>query len=138
MESASSGIFPYQSSYSRQDRDFDQTNRSSSSEQSLNDSHFRNNKSEDQNLYRIQVEIFGQSYNIIGEEPPERVEVLARYLDQKMSEIALRSKGMSALKIAILAALNIAEEMQKLQERNLEVMKKEEHLILLLDRAFEE
>lgn len=58
---------------------------------------------------------------------------LARIVDQRMNEIAQQSKGISALKIAILAALNIADEFLKQQETEKVLADKGGRLISLLD-----
>jgi cell division protein ZapA len=71
------------------------------------------NKSEESNL--IAVEIFGETYNIRADEDREYVKDLARYVDAKMKSITNTGGGGHPLKIAILAALNIADEFFKLQ-----------------------
>lgn len=60
----------------------------------------------------IEIEIFGQKYKIRvkGEEDEKYIGHLTSYVDQKMREIAVKSKSSDALKIAVLAALNIADE----------------------------
>jgi len=71
------------------------------------------NESEESNL--IPVEIFGDTYNIRADEDREYVKDLARYVDAKMKSITNTGGGGNSLKIAILAALNIADEFFKLQ-----------------------
>ncbi|MBN1164983.1 MAG: cell division protein ZapA [Candidatus Krumholzibacteriota bacterium] len=61
------------------------------------------------------VEIFGQEYKIKGAGDPEYIHMVAGYVDKKMREIAHSSGIMSQSRIAILAALNIADELY--QER---------------------
>jgi len=60
----------------------------------------------------IEVEIYGQKYKIRvkGEEDEKYISHLTSYVDQKMREVAVKSKSGDALKIAVLAALNIADE----------------------------
>jgi cell division protein ZapA len=60
----------------------------------------------------IEIEIYGQKYKIRvkGEEDEKYISHLTSYVDQKMREVALKSKSADALKIAVLAALNIADE----------------------------
>jgi cell division protein ZapA len=62
------------------------------------------------------VEIFGQEYKIKGAGDPEYIHMIAGYVDSKMREIAHSSGIMSQSRIAILAALNIADELH--QERD--------------------
>mgnify|MGYP001172757513 CR=1 FL=1 len=77
----------------------------------------------------ISVQIFNQTYRLVTSQgrDGEYVKRAAAYLDYKMREAAAEAGERAALDIAILAALNIAEEV--LAERD----KKE----LLLDRADE-
>ncbi len=60
----------------------------------------------------IEIEIFGQKYKIRvkGEEDEKYISSLTSYVDQKMREVAVKSKSVDSLKIAVLAALNIADE----------------------------
>jgi cell division protein ZapA len=59
------------------------------------------------------VEIYGQEYRISGDADPEYVAQIAKYVDTKMKEVAKGSPLGSVSKTAILAALNIAEELFK-------------------------
>lgn len=63
-----------------------------------------------------QIEIFDQSYNIKGALDDDYVEELAAYVDQKMRGIYNNSRTVDNLKVAVMAALNIADEL--FQERN--------------------
>jgi cell division protein ZapA len=70
---------------------------------------------------QIRVNIFGAEYVLrANEDNQEQVIEIAKYVDQKMREIDRSQAINSNLKIAILSALNIAEELfqnQKYQER---------------------
>ncbi len=59
------------------------------------------------------VEIYGQEYRISGDSDPEYVAEIARYVDIRMKEVAKGTPLGSLSKIAILGALNIAEELFK-------------------------
>lgn len=63
----------------------------------------------------VTVHIFGNEYPIAGAKDPVYVEKLARYLDGKMKDIARGSTLLSAGKVAVLAALNIADELHGLR-----------------------
>ncbi len=66
------------------------------------------------------VEIFGAVYHVRGDKDPERLQELATLVDGKMREIAQQVSTVDTAKIAILAALNIADELfqyRKSQER---------------------
>ncbi len=64
------------------------------------------------------VEIFGQDYKIKGVGDPVYINKIAGYVDRKMREIAHSSGIMSQSRIAILAALNIADELHQEKEKN--------------------
>jgi cell division protein ZapA len=58
----------------------------------------------------IRVEIYDQEYFMRGELDPEYIRKLAAYLDTKMRSIAERTHTVDSLRVAVLAALNIADE----------------------------
>lgn len=65
---------------------------------------------------RATVDIYGEQYIMRGDATPEYMKMLANYIDKKMKHIAARQPQLSVAKIAVLAALNIADEFSKLQE----------------------
>jgi cell division protein ZapA len=60
----------------------------------------------------IEIEIYKQKYRIKvkGEEDEKYISHLTSYVDQKMREVAVKSRSVDTLKVAVLAALNIADE----------------------------
>jgi cell division protein ZapA len=85
----------------------------------------------------IQVEIYGQQYTIKGQALERHVKELASYLDGKMHEVATASIVNPLAKIAILAALNIADELfqqrQVLQQKDVVLKKTERRVSDLID-----
>jgi cell division protein ZapA len=63
----------------------------------------------------VTVKIFGESYPIRTEGPPERLEELARFVDARMREVAATGKVIVTSKVAVLAALHIADELFRLR-----------------------
>lgn len=63
-----------------------------------------------QSSHLVQVEIYGQSYNLRGEGDTAYLQELAVYVDRRMREVAEATATVDSLKVAILAALNIADE----------------------------
>jgi cell division protein ZapA len=63
----------------------------------------------------VKVQIFGQTYSIQGELDGKYVQKLAKYVDDKMHEIADVTKTVDTQKVAVLAALAIADELHSLQ-----------------------
>ena len=64
----------------------------------------------------IQVEIFGEVYTVRGSDENGYLQELANLVDRKMREVAEHVKGDTA-RIAILAALNLADELFQIQSR---------------------
>ena len=64
---------------------------------------------------QIRVNIFGSEYSLVSDDNENYVKEIARYLDEKMRQIDKNITIKSASKIAVLAALNVIDEL--LQER---------------------
>jgi cell division protein ZapA len=58
----------------------------------------------------IRVEILGQEYTVKSDEGEERVKNIAEYVNRKIKEVSERTKTVSTLNLAILAAMNIAND----------------------------
>jgi cell division protein ZapA len=63
----------------------------------------------------MQVDIYNQSYSIRSDGDEEYLKRLATYVDSKMREIASGTLTVDSLKVAILAALHIADEYHQLK-----------------------
>ena len=87
---------------------------------------------------RTQVEIFGQTYTIRSSTSGKHVMKLALYVDAKMREISSSSLLLSASKIGILAALDIADELFTLREEKARLEKELEQKTSDLVRAIDE
>ena len=62
-----------------------------------------------------QVDIFGQSYTLRSDDDSAYIQELASFVDGRMREIADSSSTVDSLKVAILAALNVADELHQLR-----------------------
>jgi cell division protein ZapA len=56
------------------------------------------------------IEVFGQSFTVTSEQSEQHVQRVAAYVDQKMRDRARTSRMLMPLRVAIMAALDIAEE----------------------------
>ena len=63
------------------------------------------------NMNSVKVEIYGSEYRIKGDADPDYIREIAHYVDSKMREVNDDAALGSSLKVAILAALNIAGEL---------------------------
>lgn len=61
------------------------------------------------------VAIYNQTYNIRSDGDNEYIQKLAEYVDSKMREISSGTMTVDSLKVAILAALHIADEFHQLK-----------------------
>ena len=87
----------------------------------------------------IPVEIRGQRYPIRSALDPEYVARLAAYVDEKMRAAAESTPTGDSLRLAVLAALNIADELFRCRDansaRNGELAERAGELERLLDRV---
>jgi len=66
---------------------------------------------------KIKVIIFGKDYEVRGNQDEEYINKLAKHVDSTMQNIATKTGTISFERIAILTALNIADEMYKERQR---------------------
>src|SRR3989442_9833837 len=64
----------------------------------------------------IRVEIYNQTYNIRSDGDSEYLMKLADFVDSRMREISSGTLTVDSLKVAILAALHIADELHRLKQ----------------------
>lgn len=65
----------------------------------------------------VHVEIFGQSYAVRAQGDTRFVEELAKHVDREMREVSQQGGAVDTVRIAVLAALNIAAEVMDLRDR---------------------
>ncbi len=65
---------------------------------------------------KVTVKIYGEDYVVKGYAKPGYIEGIAAYVDKKMNLIGQKNFHLTLSKVAVLAALNIADELYKLQE----------------------
>jgi cell division protein ZapA len=65
----------------------------------------------------VAVEIYDQIYHLRGIDPAY-IEQLARVVDAKMRAVSAHGNTVDSLRVAVLAALNIADELETLRQRN--------------------
>jgi cell division protein ZapA len=90
----------------------------------------------------VKVEIFGQTYSIQGDLDQAYVQKLAKYVDEKMNAIADVTRTVDTQKVAVLAALAIADElhgMQRDRSDHEELMREQaERCLTLVERALKQ
>ena len=90
----------------------------------------------------VQVEIYGQTYNLRGQGETGYIQDLASFVDRKMRDIAEATATVDSLKVAILTALNIADESRQGRVQDPELVRggpdRVARLIDMLERCFAE
>jgi len=86
----------------------------------------------------VRVEIFDQGYNLRGSDP-NYVMKLAEYVDAKMRAVAEHTHTVDTVRLAVLAALNIADEYHLLKRNQdsgaVEYLKRAHNLSNALDEV---
>src|SRR5437762_6948224 len=65
----------------------------------------------------VHVEIFGQTYTVKAGADPGYVEELAAHVDAQMREVSRTAGAVDSVRVAVLAALNIADECFRLRKQ---------------------
>lgn len=90
----------------------------------------------------VKVQIFGQTYAIRGELDEAYVQKLAKVVDQKMCAIANATSTVDTQKVAVLAALAIADELHSMQrecgDREELLREQAERCLTLVERALKQ
>ena len=89
---------------------------------------------------RATVEIFGQRLGLRAVGDAARQHEIARFVDSRMREVADLSSSVDTVKIAVLTALNIADELFQERETDQDVRQKRlekqaERLVLKLEQV---
>lgn len=72
----------------------------------------------------VEVKIFGQRYSLKSEFTEEQAKKVAAYVDRKMREIAASTNSVDSLHIAMLTALNIAQEYLEEKDNKKELLRR--------------
>jgi cell division protein ZapA len=65
----------------------------------------------------VHVDIFGQTYTVKAGADPGYVEELAAHVDAQMREVSKTAGAVDSVRVAVLAALNIADECFRLRRQ---------------------
>ena len=69
------------------------------------------------NEHLVEIRVFGQTYTVKTDADDAHIQEVARYVNETIEEILKKTKSVSSLNVAILAALNIAEDLLKEKEK---------------------
>jgi cell division protein ZapA len=84
------------------------------------------------------VVIYNQTYNLRSDHDPEYIHELAAHVDRRMHEIARATMTVDSLRVAILAALQVADELyqarREMKETEEEIAERSSKYAELLDQ----
>jgi cell division protein ZapA len=85
----------------------------------------------------VRVQIFGKTYSVRADADAKYTQSLARYVEEQMQNVAANSGAVDTQKIAVLAALNIANNLfqaeKNEQEREEELDKRTDLLLQMVE-----
>jgi len=70
----------------------------------------------EQHKTRISVDIYGQTYKMVGSESSGHMRLVASIVDDKMREISAHNPSLDSTKLAVLTAVNTVHDYLKLKE----------------------
>ncbi|MBF8984553.1 cell division protein ZapA [Lutibacter sp. B2] len=94
---------------------------------------------------KVIVNIHGQEYTMVGSESQEYMQHVAKYVNDKMTEVARNSRQLSTSMIAVLTCLNVGDdyiknkdELEKLQIEVIKPLQELEEMRMKLEGTIEE
>jgi cell division protein ZapA len=61
----------------------------------------------------IEIKVFGQTYTVKSDAEEDHIQAVAQYVNEKMDEVLKKTRSVSTLNVAILTALNIADDLMR-------------------------
>ena len=71
---------------------------------------------------KISVRLLGRDYALLSDQPPERVQTVARYVDRKMKELQITARVPEAM-LPMLTVMTIGDELFSAQQENIRLKK---------------
>ena len=91
---------------------------------------------------RVKVEIYGQGYTMAGDLDEAYVQKLARYVDEKMRAVAEATQTVDSVRVAVLAAVALADELHTLRQekgdRDENLRERAAQCLTILERALKQ
>lgn len=72
---------------------------------------------------KLNVDIYGQQYRMVGKASTAHLRAVANHVDEKMRQIAGGNTRLDTAKLAVLSAINIADEYFRLREEYEELLR---------------
>jgi cell division protein ZapA len=74
----------------------------------------------------VEIRVFGQTYTVKTDAEEDYIQDVAKYVNEKMEEVLKKTKSVSSLNVAILTALNIADDLLKEKEKRIALLREVE------------
>jgi cell division protein ZapA len=91
---------------------------------------------------RVKVQIYGQTYSLAGDLDEAYVQQLAKYVDEKMRAVADATQTVDSVKVAVLAAMAIADELKSQSkekgDRDIVLRERAQQCLTILERALKQ
>jgi len=71
----------------------------------------------------VEIKVFGQTFTVKTDSEEAHIQAVARYVNEKMDEILKKTRSVSSLNVAILTALNIADDLMKEKEKRIALLR---------------
>ena len=71
----------------------------------------------------VEIKVFGQTFTVKTDSEEAHIQEVAQYVNDKIDEILKRTRTVSSLNVAILTALNIADDLMKEREKRIALLK---------------
>jgi cell division protein ZapA len=65
----------------------------------------------------VEIKVFGQTYTVKSDAEEDHIQEVAQYVNEKIEDVLKKTKSISSLNVAILTALNLADDLLKEKER---------------------
>jgi cell division protein ZapA len=65
----------------------------------------------------VEIKVFGQTYTVKSDAEEDHIQEVARYVNEKMDDVLKKTRSISSLNVAILTALNLADDLLKEKEK---------------------
>jgi len=74
----------------------------------------------------VEIKVFGQTYTVKTDAEEDYIQEVAKYVNEKMEEVLKKTKSVSTVNVAILTALNIADDLLREKEKRTALLREVE------------
>lgn len=71
----------------------------------------------------VEIKVFGQTYTVKTDAEEGHIQEVAKYVNEKIDEVLKKTRSVSTLNVAILTALNIADDLLKERENRMMILR---------------